>query len=99
MVRPPLFGLGMGPINPPGPVMVRMDRKDPNIRKTKQKPLVLSLSQKLLDVRLLKCACLSVVKRSEATVDKTEKSQRFGGAEMLLLISAAKDDPIKPQDW
>ena len=30
VVRPPLFGLGRGPITPPGPAMVLMDQKDLN---------------------------------------------------------------------
>ena len=30
VVRPPLFGLWRGPITPPDPAMVRMDRKDLN---------------------------------------------------------------------
>ena len=30
VVRPPLFRLGRGPITPPGPAMVLMDRKDLN---------------------------------------------------------------------
>ena len=33
VVRPPSFGLGRGPITPPGPTMVRMDRKDLNSNK------------------------------------------------------------------
>ena len=36
VVRPPLFGLGRGPITPLGPAMVVIDRKDLN-SKTKQK--------------------------------------------------------------
>ena len=37
VVRPPSFGLGRGPITPPGPAMVRTDRKDLNSNKTKNK--------------------------------------------------------------
>ena len=33
VVRPPLFGLGRGLITPPGPAMVRMNRKDLNLNK------------------------------------------------------------------
>ena len=37
VVRPPYFGLGKGPITPPGPAIVRMDRKYLNSKKTKKK--------------------------------------------------------------
>ena len=40
VVRPPLFGIGRGPITPPGPAMVVIDRKDLN-SKTKKKTTVL----------------------------------------------------------
>ena len=40
MIRPPYFGLGRGPITPPNPAMVRMDRKDLNLNKTNKMKLV-----------------------------------------------------------
>ena len=36
VVRPPLFGLGRGPITPPGTAMFLMDRKDLNSKTNKQ---------------------------------------------------------------
>ena len=46
---PPYFGLGRGPITPPGPAMLRANRKDLNSNKTKQEK---SCGEKYDDIKI-----------------------------------------------